>query len=97
MRGPHQRVVDRGILDHLAGIHRDHPRAGLRDDAEVVRDQHQRRVRGLAEVAQEFEDLRLHGDVERSGRLVRDQELRPADQAAAIITRWRMPPESWCG
>ena len=81
MQRPHQRVVDRGILDHLAGIHRDHARAGLGDDAEVVRDQHQRRVRGLAEVAQQFQDLRLHGDVERRGRLVGDQQLRPADQA----------------
>ena len=80
MQRPHQRVVDRGILDHLAGIHRDHARAGLGDDAEVVRDQHQRRVRGFAEVAQQFQNLRLHGDVERGGRLVGDQELRPADQ-----------------
>jgi hypothetical protein len=80
MQGTHQRVVDRGVLDHLAGIHRDHPRARLGNDAEVVRDQHQRGVRGRGEVAQEFGGLRLHGDVERGGRLVGNQELRPADQ-----------------
>ena len=82
MQRPDQRVVDGGILDHLARIHRDHARAGLGDDAEIVGDQHQRRLRCLAEVAQQFQDLRLHGDVERRGRLVGDQQLRPADQGS---------------
>ncbi|KIT81820.1 hypothetical protein QT20_00220, partial [Staphylococcus aureus] len=81
MQRPHQRLVDGGVLDHLAGIHRDHARAGFGNDAEIVGDQHQCGLRGLADVAQQFEDLRLHGDVERGGRLVRDQQLRPADQA----------------
>ena len=43
------------------------------------------------------EDLRLDGDVERGRGLVGDQERRPADSAIAIITRCRMPPDSWCG
>ena len=46
---------------------------------------------------QQVEDLRLDGDVERGGRLVGDQQLRVADSAIAIMTRWRMPPENWCG
>ena len=80
MQRPHQRIVDIGILDHLAGIHRDHARAGFRNDAEIMRDQHQRGIGRFAEVAQQFQDLRLHRDIERRGRLVGDQELRPADQ-----------------
>ena len=52
----------------------------------------------VLELAQQVEDLRLDRHVERGGRLVGDQQLaagRPA--AMAIITRWRMPPENWCG
>jgi hypothetical protein len=52
--------------------------------------------RGL-ESFSSFEDLRLHGDVERGGRLVGDQQSGSLASAMAIITRWRWPPESWCG
>ena len=45
----------------------------------------------------QVEDLRLDGHVERGGRLVGDQQLGVADSAIAIIARWRMPPENWCG
>ena len=44
------------------------------------------------------EDLRLDRHVERGRRLVGDQQRRAGTTSAiAIITRWRMPPESWCG
>jgi hypothetical protein len=43
------------------------------------------------------DDLRLHGHVERRGRLVGDDELGSAHSASAITTRCRMPPENWCG
>ena len=45
----------------------------------------------------ELEDLRLRGDVERRGRLVGDQQAGSSTSAAAIMIRWRWPPESWCG
>ena len=46
----------------------------------------------------QIEDLRLDGDVERGRRLVGDQQAAGSQASAmAIITRWRMPPESWCG
>ncbi len=48
-------------------------------------------------VADQVEDLRLDGHVERGGGLVRQQHARAAGSAMAIMTRWRMPPESWCG
>ena len=44
-----------------------------------------------------FQDLRLHGDVERGRRLVGDERSGGCASAIAIITRWRWPPESWCG
>ena len=50
------------------------------DDAEVVRDQDQRRVALGDELAQQVEDLRLDRDVERGRRLVGDQQLRLAGE-----------------
>ena len=49
------------------------------------------------EVLDEPYDLRLDGNIERCGRLVGDQDVGFDSSAMAIITRWRMPPESWCG
>ena len=49
-------------------------------------------------LVQQLEDLRLDRDVERGRRLVGDQQRRDRTTSAiAIITRWRMPPENWCG
>ena len=45
-------------------------------------------------VAQQVEDLRLDRDVERGRRLVGDQQRGSQARAMAIITRWRMPPDS---
>ena len=45
-----------------------------------------------------LEDLRLDRHVERGRRLVGDQQTSGLHASAiAIITRWRMPPENWCG
>jgi hypothetical protein len=43
-----------------------------------VGDQHDRRVQGVAQLAQQTQDLRLDGDVQRGGRLVGDDDLRVA-------------------
>ena len=56
------------------------PRRHLGDDAHVVGDQDHRDAGPPLEVAQQGEDLRLHRDVERGGRLVGDQQLRPAGE-----------------
>ena len=69
----------------------------LGDDAHVVRDEDHRHPVRLAELVEQVEHLRLHGHVERGRRLVGDQQLGLHESAIAIITRWRMPPESWCG
>ena len=65
---------------NMPAVHHVHAFAHARDDAEVVRDQDQRRVLLGDELAQQIEDLRLDGDVERSRRLVGDQQLRLAGQ-----------------
>ena len=90
--------LDARLLDDLPGIHHDDALRHLGDDAHRVRDQHDRHAEALLQLAEQVEDLRLDGDVERGGRLVGDQQLGIAGQGAiAIITRWRMPPENWCG
>ena len=52
------------------------PVAQLRDDAQVVGDEQDRRAARVAQVAQQGQDLRLDGDVERGGRLVGDEQRR---------------------
>ena len=51
-----------------------------RDDAEIVRDQHQRHAELALQLGQQVQDLRLDGHVERGGRLVGDDQLGPAHQ-----------------
>ena len=53
----------------------------LGDDAHVVGDEDDRRAELALQVADQLEDLRLHGDVERGRRLVGDQHLRAARPA----------------
>ena len=72
--------LDGRFLDLLAGIHHHHTLRGLRDHAEIVGDQDQPGAERLLQVDEQLQDLRLDGDVERGGRLVGDQQLRPAGQ-----------------
>ena len=67
-------------LDDPAGVHHRHLVGHLGDHAEIVRDQDDRHAGLLLQVAQQVEDLRLHGDVERGGRLVGDQQVGLAGQ-----------------
>ena len=84
-------------LDDPAGVHHGDLVGRLGDHAEVVRDQDDGRAELALELRDQLEDLRLDGDVERRRRLVRDQDSGSRTSAIAIITRWRMPPESSCG
>ena len=68
----------RRLLRLPAGVHHHDPVGEVGDDAEVVRDQDDRRAEPLAELAQEVEDPRLDRHVERGRRLVGDQDLRIA-------------------
>ena len=61
-------------LHDAARVHHRHLVGHFRHHAQVVGDHDLRRPRLLPEVAHQVEDLRLYGDVERRGRLVRDQQ-----------------------
>ena len=72
-RGEH--ALHLALLDDLAALHDADPVGELAHDAEVVRDeQHRHAERGLR-VLQQLQNLRLHRDVERGGRLVGDQQV----------------------
>ena len=68
------------LLDDLAGVHHADPIAHGADDAEVVGDQQDRRVRLGAQPAHEVEDLGLDRCVEAGRRLVEHEQLRVAGQ-----------------
>ena len=70
----------RGVLDDPAAVH-DGDLVGVAgDDTEVVGDEDHRHVALAALLADQVEDLRLHGDVERGGRLVGEQQGGAAGQ-----------------
>jgi hypothetical protein len=66
------------VLDHAPRVHHAHDVGVLRHHAEVVRDEHDAHVARRLQLAQQFQDLRLDGDVKRRGRLVGEQHPRAA-------------------
>ena len=69
------------VLDRAAAVHDQGVVGHLGDDPQVVGDDDDGRVELALQVLEQVEDLRLHGHVERRGRLVGDQHRRVVDQA----------------
>ena len=67
-------------LDDAAGIHHGDPPAHVGDQPEIVADHQDGGALGGAQLGHQVDDLGLHRDVERRGRLVGDQQLGPAGQ-----------------
>src|SRR3954471_2808560 len=63
-------------LDDLPEVHDRYAVAEVLDGREVVRDEEAREAHVALQVAHQVENRRLHGDVERRHRLVRDQQRR---------------------
>jgi len=90
-------LVDRPGLDQAPPVHHGDVVADRAGNPDIVGDEEERRVELGLELGEEFEDLRLHGDVECRGRLVGDQHLwvagdrdrdrRPLAQAAGELER----------
>ena len=68
--------LGRAGLDDLAAVHDADPVGDLAHDAEVVGNEQHGHAALLLLHLQQFEDLRLHGDVERRRRLVGDEKVR---------------------
>ena len=67
-------LLGRPFLHHLAGVHHDDAPAYIRDHAERMADENDRRAEIAVKLHDQVEDLRLNGDVERCGRFVGDQQ-----------------------
>ena len=80
MRAGAEDIVRAALLDNAAGIHDGDAAADIGDQAEIVADHQDGGASLGAQIPHQLDDLRLHGDVERGGRLVGDQEVRPACQ-----------------
>jgi hypothetical protein len=68
------------MLDDLARVHYGHPVGDLRHDAEIVGDQQHADAGFSLQALDQPQDLRLDGDVQRSGRFIGDQQFGLADQ-----------------
>ena len=96
-----------GALHHFARIHHRDLGGDARHDAEIVGDQQQAEPEVALQAGEQAQDLGLHRDVERGGRLVGDQELRiahqrhgdhhPLAQAARELVRELAEPETGRG
>ncbi len=76
-----QQVAGRPLLDDLPGIHHQHARADVGDDAEIVADEDDGGAEFRVERPQKLENLRLDRHVQRGGRLVGDQQRGLVRQA----------------
>ncbi len=74
MAGVSEEIVDWGLFDEAAGVHHVYATTDIGDDAEVVRDEDDGGAFGLLQLFEEFQDLRLNGDVEGSGGFVGDEK-----------------------
>jgi len=73
-----EELVGASGLDEHAAVHHIHPLAHAGDDAEVVGDQDEAHPAFLLKIGQKLHDLGLHGHIQGSGRLVANEQLRPA-------------------
>ena len=79
-------------FDNLALAHDKHVVGDAPDDVEVVGDEQHRHAEPGLQVFQERKDLRLHGDVERRGRLIGDQEIGTIGQRHGDHHPLALPP-----
>jgi len=73
-------VGDGARFHDLTAIDDDDLIRDIGDDAEIMGDDQDRHVELLLQLLEELQDLRLDGDIERGGRLVGDEQRRPADE-----------------
>ena len=68
------------LFDHTARVHNDNVVRHFGNNAEVVGDQHNGGVDLILQAAQQVQNLCLDGNIQRGGRLVRDDDLGVAGQ-----------------
>ena len=70
------------LLHHFTVLHHGDEIADLRGDAQIMRDEDDGEAEPLAQLREQLQHLRLHGNIERRDRLVGDQHVRLQRQRA---------------
>src|SRR5271156_1438094 len=96
-----ENLLRRALLDDAAEIHHDHAVGEVADDRKIVADEDHRRLRLTLQIHQQFADRRLHGDVERGHRLVRNDQARLAGEGAGdpdplLLAARQLPGHAGC-
>ena len=76
-----EEVARRGLLDDAASVQDAHRVADPHNHAQVMGDEEHRHLQLITKVLEEIQDLRLNGDVERSRRLIKNEEVRFAGES----------------
>ena len=78
MHGRTHNLAQRALLDDLARIHHGNTVADFDGDADIVGDEDDGHAELALQLAQQQQDLNLHGGIERRGRLVGEKDFRLA-------------------
>ncbi|KAG1244961.1 hypothetical protein G6F65_021513 [Rhizopus arrhizus] len=70
-----QHVVDLAVFDDAAGVHHGHVVGQTGHNGQIMRDPDQAGAVLLRQLLHFGQDLRLDGDVQRGGRLIRDDQV----------------------
>ncbi len=77
------------MLDHNAILHHSDEIADLGCDPEIMGDEDDGEAEPLAQLGQQFQHLRLHGNVERGDRLVGDQSWEATPDGKTVTFKLR--------
>ena len=103
-------VPHNGPFHHSPGVHYHHRITTLGDHAQIVGDEHDGHAALGLQSLQQLQNLRLDGDIQRRGGLIRDEQLRAARECherslgacagaragpATLVTAYRPDPERW--
>ena len=73
-----EHLINRSNLDDLSRVHHRHAVRDIGDHAKVVGNVDDRHIELLLQFADQFQNLRLNGHIQRGSRLITDQDLRAA-------------------
>ncbi len=80
MLGRTEQFFTQRLFDDTTALHDTYAMGDPPNQVEIVADQQQRHAQPRLQFLEQFEDLQLHGNVQRRGRFIGDQQLRLVGQ-----------------
>ena len=77
-----ENLRNRAVFHNLPILHHGDQITNLRGDAQIMRDEDNGKPKPDAQIRKQLQDLRLHGDIKRGDRFIRDQHFRLQSQRA---------------